>query len=78
METKKYSGFYCKKCNSIPLFHIINKENKIKIYNVCHCSKQYETQDSFIKNKKKKIYQILIKYQKNHYYFPILMIQVKI
>ena len=51
METKKYSGFYCKKCNSIPIFHIINKENKIKIYNVCHCSKQYETIDSFIKNK---------------------------
>ena len=51
MEENKYSGFYCKLCKSIPLFQIIYAKNQIKIYSSCFCHKQYETIDSFIKNK---------------------------
>ena len=59
---EKYSGFYCKKCNFIPLIQIIPKEKNIKIFSSCKCRKQYEDIDSFIKNKYHKniidIYQI--------------------
>ena len=51
MEIKKYSGFLCKKCKTIPLFQIIYKNNEIKIFSACNCHKQYETIDSFLKNK---------------------------
>ena len=30
MEQKKYSGYYCNKCNYIPLIKIIPTNNEIK------------------------------------------------
>ena len=51
MEKKKYSGFICQKCKSIPFFQIIYKKNEIKIFSACNCHKQYESIDSFIRNK---------------------------
>ena len=54
MKEKKYSGYYCNKCNFIPLIKIIPKKNNIKIFSSCKCHKQYENIESFIKNKYKK------------------------
>ena len=54
-ETEQYSGFFCKKCNFIPLIQIIPKKNNIKIFSSCKCCKQYEDIDTFIKNKYQKI-----------------------
>ena len=54
MENKKYSGYFCSKCKQIPLFQIIYQKNEIKIFSACKCHKQYESIDSFIKNKYKK------------------------
>jgi len=51
MEKKKYSGFICLKCNSIPFFQLIYKKNEIKIFSACNCHKQYESIDSFFRNK---------------------------
>ena len=53
MENKKYSGYFCSKCKQIPLFQIIYQNNEIKIFSACKCHKQYESIDSFIKNKYK-------------------------
>ena len=53
MENKKYSGYFCSKCKQIPLFQIIYQNNKIKIFSACKCHKQYESIDTFIKNKYK-------------------------
>jgi len=50
MEKKYYSGYFCKKCNSIPLIQIIPKENISKILSSCKCCKHYQTIDNFIKN----------------------------
>ena len=50
MEVKKYKGFYCKKCNSIPLIQIIPQSKNIKIFSCCKCHKQYQNYDKFIKN----------------------------
>ena len=50
MDDNKFSGYYCKKCNSIPLIQIIPKINNIKILTSCKCNKQYQNIDSFIKN----------------------------
>ena len=52
-QEDKYSGFFCKKCNIIPLIQIIPKKNKIKIFSQCKCCKSYESIDKFIKNKYK-------------------------
>ena len=49
MEKKNYSGYFCKKCNSIPLIQIIPKENNSKILSSCKCRKHYQTIDNFIK-----------------------------
>ena len=54
MENEKYSGYFCSKCKQIPLFQIIYQKNEIKIFSACKCHKQYESIDSFIKNKYKK------------------------
>jgi len=54
MKDKKYSGYFCNKCNFIPLIKIIPKKNNIKIFSSCKCHKQYENIESFIKNKYKK------------------------
>ena len=51
---EKFSGYYCRKCNCIPLIQIIPKEKNIKIFSSCKCRKQYEDIDSFIKNKYQK------------------------
>ena len=51
---KKYSGYYCINCNSIPLIQIIPQKNNIKVLSSCKCHKQYENIDLFIKNKYKK------------------------
>ena len=49
MEKKYFSGYFCKKCNSIPLIQIIPKENNSKILSSCKCYKHYQTIDNFIK-----------------------------
>ena len=54
MNDKKYSGYFCNKCNFIPLIKIIPKKNNIKIFSSCKCHKQYENIESFMKNKYKK------------------------
>ena len=48
-DNSKYDGFFCKKCNSIPLIEIIPKDNKI--LSACKCHKQYENIETFIQNK---------------------------
>ena len=50
MENNKYSGFYCGKCNSIPLIQILPKKNDIKIYSVCNCHTLYQNIDLFNHN----------------------------
>ena len=56
--SKKYSGYYCKKCNSILLIQIIPKKSNIKIFSSCKCCKQYENIDSFINKYRKNIIDI--------------------
>ena len=51
MSEIKYSGYYCNKCNYIPLIKIIPKNNEIKVFSSCKCNKQYENLDTFLKNK---------------------------
>ena len=51
MSEKQYSGYYCNKCNYIPLIKIIPKNNDIKVFSSCKCNKQYESIESFFKNK---------------------------
>ena len=51
MSEIKYSGYYCNKCNYIPLIKIIPKINEIKVFSSCKCNKQYENIDTFLKNK---------------------------
>ena len=51
MEQKKYSGYYCNKCNYIPLIKIIQTNNEIKVYSSCKCKKQYTNIESFLKKK---------------------------
>ena len=50
----KYSGYYCQKCNLIPLIKIIPQNNNIKIFSSCKCHKQYQNIETFIKNNYKK------------------------
>ena len=49
MEKQYYDGYFCKKCNSIPLIQIIPKINNSKIFSSCKCYKHYQTIDNFIK-----------------------------
>ena len=51
MNETKYSGYYCNKCNYIPLIKIVAKNNEIKIFSSCKCNKQYENIESFLKNR---------------------------
>lgn len=44
------TGFYCKKCNSIPLIQIVPKELDIKIFCMCKCHKTLINYDIFMKN----------------------------
>ena len=50
-DKSKYDGYFCKKCNSIPLIQIIPKDNITKILSSCKCHKQYENIETFIQNK---------------------------
>ena len=54
MEEIKYSGYFCNKCNFIPLIKIIPKNNNIKVFSSCKCHNQYENIESFLKHKYKK------------------------
>ena len=54
MEESNYSGFFCEKCNFIPIIKIIPKDNNIKVFSSCKCHKQYENIESFLKYKSKK------------------------
>jgi len=54
MKINKYSGYYCQKCNLIPLIQIIPQKNNIKIFSSCKCNKQYQNIESFIKKYYKK------------------------
>ena len=49
MEKQYFNGYFCKKCNSIPLIQIIPKEKNSKILSSCKCCKHYHTIDNFIK-----------------------------
>ena len=51
MEENKFSGYFCSKCNCIPLIKIIPKNNNIKVFSSCKCHKQYENIESFLKYK---------------------------
>ena len=44
------TGFYCKKCNSIPLIQIVPKEKDIEIFCMCKCNKKLLKYDTFMKN----------------------------
>ena len=44
------TGFYCSKCNSIPLIQIVPKIENIKIFYCCKCSKKLINYESFMKN----------------------------
>ena len=44
------TGFYCIKCNSIPLVQIVLKEEDIKLFCMCKCNKKLINYDIFIKN----------------------------
>ena len=50
-DKSKYDGYFCKKCNSIPLIQIIPKDNITRILSSCKCHKQYENIETFIQNK---------------------------
>ena len=54
MEDKLYEGFYCEKCQLIPLIQIIPKENNISIFSSCNCHKQIQKLETFKKNYYKK------------------------
>lgn len=59
----KEGYYYCTKCNSIPLVHLIAKGNDIKVYVVCKCDKKLITYESFNKlyyqpNKKDNLFNI--------------------
>lgn len=44
------SGFYCIKCNSIPLIQIVPKIQEIKLFITCKCNKKLINYDAFLKN----------------------------
>ena len=46
----KYKGFFCIKCNNIPLIQIIPKKENIYLLFLCKCCKKYENIDIFMKN----------------------------
>ena len=59
----KEGYYYCTKCNSIPLVHLIAKGNVIKVYVVCKCNKKLITYEAFNKlyyqpNKKDNLFNI--------------------
>jgi len=59
MKINKYSGYYCQKCNLIPLIQIIPQKSNIKIFSSCKCHKNYQNIETFIeKNYKKDIVDI--------------------
>ena len=51
MNIKKFSGYFCKKCNLIPLIQIVPKSNDIKILSLCKCHREYLSIDTFNKIK---------------------------
>ena len=50
IENNNYKGYFCSKCNRIPLVQIIPKTDTLNILSLCKCRKQYEDIDSFDKN----------------------------
>ena len=50
IDEKKYKGFFCIKCNNIPLIQIIPKKENIYLLFLCKCCKKYENIDIFMKN----------------------------
>ena len=50
MDKSKFSGYFCKKCQTIPLIQIIPSENNINIFSSYKYNKKYRIIDSFIKN----------------------------
>ena len=49
MNKQLFNGFYCRKCNSIPLIEILPHKN-ISIFFVCRCRKKYQDIDLFNNN----------------------------
>lgn len=54
MSENNFSGYFCKKCNFIPLIKIFQNKNNIKVFSSCKCHIQYESVESFLKNKYRK------------------------
>ena len=50
IEQKYYNGYFCLKCNIIPLIQIIPKTNCVNILSLCKCHKQLEDIEIFTKN----------------------------
>ena len=45
----KEGYYYCEKCNSIPLIHILSIKDSLKLFCVCKCTKNLFTYVSFHK-----------------------------
>ena len=45
----KEGYYYCEKCNSIPLIHILSIKDSLKLFCVCKCTKNLFTYESFNK-----------------------------
>ena len=50
MNESKFSEYFCKKWQNIPLIQIIPSENNINIFSSYKYNKKYQIIDSFIKN----------------------------
>lgn len=44
------TGFYCPKCNSVPLIQIIPKTKDVKVFCCCKCNKKLINYKNFLKN----------------------------
>ena len=50
MNKQLFNGYYCRKCNSIPLIEILPSNNNISIFFFCTCGKKYQSLDLFNNN----------------------------
>ena len=48
-ESKEEGYYYCEKCSTIPLIHILSNNNSLKIFTRCKCIKDLLTYESFNK-----------------------------
>ena len=48
-ESKEEGYYYCEKCSTIPLIHILSNNDSLKIFSMCKCLKNLLTYESFNK-----------------------------